>query len=279
MSPTRRTARARTDAVSCSKRCTTGRVLWRMVERPVRPTLAYRLASATLRRSRSSTLLRFGLFALPGSSWLALLRSSWLRLSGLSGLALLSSSSLALLSPSPSAFAQDSEPAAMLFNEGEVRFLQHMIMHHEQAVVMAAMVPSRTDRQEFVRFTGYVGRAQAAEISLMQSLLDLAAERGQTLPAPMLHDDPPMAGMLSSTQIAALEAASGREFERLWIEGMIYHHQGAIDMAFAQQLAQLENGRRPYGLATLVEDIIVEQRAEIDRMRNWLEEWGLSRRQ
>ena len=184
--------------------------------------------------------------------------------------------SLALLCFGASALAQDAEPAAALFNDGEIRFLQHMIMHHEQAVVMAAMVPSRTDRQEFVRFTGYVGRAQAAEISLMQSLLDLAAERGQALPEPMLHGDPPMAGMLSSAQMAELRATRGEEFERLWIDGMIYHHEGAIDMAFAQQLAQLDNGRRPYGLATLVEDIIVEQRAEIDRMRGWLEEWGLA---
>ena len=170
--------------------------------------------------------------------------------------------------------AQDSAPA--LYNDADIQFLQHMIMHHEQAVVMADMVPSRTNIEEFIRFTGYVGRAHAAEMSLMQGLLDLAAERGQELPHHMLQGDPPMEGMLSSAQMAALEASSGDEFVRLWIEGMIYHHQGAIDMAYAQQLQQLETGRRPFGLAPLVEDIIVEQRAEIDRMTDWLDAWELA---
>ncbi|MDE0362360.1 MAG: DUF305 domain-containing protein, partial [Rhodospirillaceae bacterium] len=91
-----------------------------------------------------------------------------------------------------------------------------------------------------------------------------------------LHDDPPMAGMLSSAQMDALAAASGDEFERLWLEGMIYHHQGAIDMSHAQQHQQLAIGRRPYGLGVLVEEIIVEQRAEITKMRDWLEVWELA---
>ena len=54
------------------------------------------------------------------------------------------------------------------------------------------------------------------------------------------------------------------------------HHQGAVDMAEAQQAQQLANERRPYGLSVLVEDIIVEQRAEITKMLNWLEVWGLT---
>jgi uncharacterized protein (DUF305 family) len=84
-----------------------------------------------------------------------------------------------------------------------------------------------------------------------------------------------MDGMLSSAQMRTLAESSGAEFERLWLEGMIYHHQGAIDMAEAQQAQQRETGRRPYELAVLVEEIIVEQRAEITKMRDWLDEWGL----
>lgn len=173
--------------------------------------------------------------------------------------------------------ASGAQGPQLLFNESDLEFLQHMIVHHEQAVIMAALVPARTDRAEFNRFTDFVGRAQAAEIDLMQSLLDLAEARGIELPEAMPHGDPPMAGMLSSAQMAALAAATGTRFERLWIEGMIYHHQGAIDMGQAQQRQQLASGRRPYGLAPLVEDIIEEQRAEITRMRGWLEEWGLTR--
>ncbi len=167
--------------------------------------------------------------------------------------------------------------AEALFNEQDIVFLQHMILHHEQAVAMALLAPSRTGRTEFMRFTDYVKRAQAAEVDLMRHWLDLARDRGFEAPSHGPHGDPPMAGMLSSAQMEALAAARGAEFERLWLEGMIYHHQGAIDMAHAQQLQQLENGRRPFGLSVLVEDILVEQRAEITKMRAWLHQWGLAR--
>lgn len=170
----------------------------------------------------------------------------------------------------------DARAAPPLFNEQDLMFLHHMTVHHEQALVMSRMVPERTDRAEFTRFADYVLRAQAAEIAEMQSLMALAAARGLAMPSGALDGDPPMAGMLSSARMAALEAADGAEFERLWLEGMIDHHQGAIDMSQAQQRQQLANGRRPYGLAVLVEEILVEQRAEITRMREWLQEWGLA---
>ena len=175
--------------------------------------------------------------------------------------------------PSSQAGERTSTP---LFNQADLLFLQHMIVHHEQAVVMSAMAPERTNRDQFIRFTRYVQRAQAAEIDLMQSLLELAAARGLEVPHHGLHGDPPMAGMLSTAQMDALAAARGAEFERLWLEGMIVHHQGAIDMSIIQQRQQLENARRPYAIGVLVEDILVEQRAEITKMRAWLSEWGLA---
>jgi len=172
--------------------------------------------------------------------------------------------------------APSSLESAGLYNEQDLLFMLHMIVHHEQALVMADLVPERTERAEFIRFARYVKRAQAAEIGLMQSLVELAESRGISIPEHELHGDPPMAGMLSSAQMAALAAAGGPEFDRLWMEGMIYHHQGAIDMARLQQDQQLANERRPYGLDVLVEDIVEEQRAEIAKMRDWLAEWGLT---
>lgn len=166
--------------------------------------------------------------------------------------------------------------AEPLYTEQDMRFLINMITHHQQAVDMAALVPERSDRQQFHRFARYVGRAQAAEIRLMESFLELAASRG--LDAPMErtgHDHRHMDGMLSPEQMEELAAAEGAEFERLWLEGMIFHHEGAITMANEQQRHQRQTGRRPYGVAALVEDIIVEQRAEIDRMQKWLQSWGL----
>jgi uncharacterized protein (DUF305 family) len=165
---------------------------------------------------------------------------------------------------------------APLYTEDDLRFLQHMIVHHQQALDMSALVPDRTGRDELRRFARSVERAQAAEIAEMRSLLEIAAERGLDVPHHGPHGDPPMDGMLSTAEMEALAAASGAAFERLWLEKMIYHHEGALAMAGAQQRRQREQRRRPYGVDVLVEDILIEQRAEITQMRAWLREWGLA---
>jgi uncharacterized protein (DUF305 family) len=169
-----------------------------------------------------------------------------------------------------------TKPGAVLYTEDELEFLTHMIVHHEQALVMAALVPARSQREEFRRFARYVDGSQRVEIDQMKSLLGFAADRGIEIPHHEMTGDPPMTGMLSKSQMAALAAASGPEFERLWLQGMIYHHQGALDMARAQQQRQFESGRQPYGIDVLVDDILVVQRAEITKMKGWLTQWGLA---
>ena len=83
------------------------------------------------------------------------------------------------------AAAAPATPAPVLYTAGDLAFLQHMIMHHRQALDMAALMEGRTDRREFLRFAGYVADAQRAEIDAMQGLLDLAAERGLAAPVAM----------------------------------------------------------------------------------------------
>ena len=95
----------------------------------------------------------------------------------------------------PAAKAAPGQPA--LFTADELAFLQSMIMHHQQAVEMGALMEGRATHPELIRFAGLVADAQRAEIGGMQSMLDLAAERGVALPAHHMHGDPPMAGMLS----------------------------------------------------------------------------------
>jgi|GEM_PF-268809 len=170
--------------------------------------------------------------------------------------------------------AGPGEPTPLLYNQADLHFLSHMIVHHQQALDLAALVPSRTNREELIRFARYLDGEQRAEIEQMKSLLALATERGLEAPHHDLHGDPPMAGMLSKAQMAALAAAKGAEFERLWLQGMIYHHEGALAMGRAQQQQQFESGRRPYGIDVMVDDILVVQRAEITKMQAWLEEWG-----
>jgi uncharacterized protein (DUF305 family) len=164
---------------------------------------------------------------------------------------------------------------APLYTQDDLLFLTHMIVHHEQALEMTALVPSRTQRAELIRFARYLDGAQRVEIDHMKGLLRAASDRGIPIPQHEMHGDPPMTGMLSRAQMAALAAAQGAEFERLWLEGMIYHHEGALTMGREQQQRQFASGRQPYGIDVLVDDILVVQRGEITKMKSWLAEWGL----
>jgi len=148
-----------------------------------------------------------------------------------------------------------------------------MIVHHQQALDLCALVDERSPREELHRFARYLNDAQLAEIDQMKGLLKLAADRGATIPESHLHGDPPMAGMLSKAQMAAIAAARGPQFERLWLEGMILHHQGAVDMALAQQEAQFRNRNQPWGIDTMVDDMLSAQRGEIAKMQGWLQTW------
>jgi uncharacterized protein (DUF305 family) len=179
------------------------------------------------------------------------------------------------LAAEPAAAQTPRAQPAPLFTQDDLVLLTHMNVHHEQALVLTSLVPSRTKREDFIRFARYLDGGQRAEIDQMKGLLSVAAERGMTLPHHEMTGDPPMAGMLSKAQMTAITAASGAEFERLWLQGMIQHHEGAMDMGRAQQQHEFENGHQPYGIDTLVDDILVVQRGEITKMKNWLVQWGL----
>jgi uncharacterized protein (DUF305 family) len=160
------------------------------------------------------------------------------------------------------------------YTAADLTFLTHMVVHHRQALELCALVPERSGRAEFQRFARFMDDAQRNEIAMMQSLLRQAAERGASIPEPHLNGDPPMAGMLSRAQMAAISAARGNAFERLWLAGMIAHHQSGVDMAMAQQAAQYANGNQPWGVDTMVDEMLTVQRAEITRMQSWLKSWS-----
>jgi uncharacterized protein (DUF305 family) len=176
--------------------------------------------------------------------------------------------------PAPTQGAAASTSA--LYTDDDLSFLTHMIMHHQQALDMCALVPSRSDREQFNRFARYLDGAQRAEIDQMNALLKEASDRGIQAPHHEMTGDPPMAGMLSKAQMLELAASKGAKFERLWLQGMIYHHQGAVDMSLAQQERDFRTHRDPYGIEVMVDDILSSQRAEIAKMQGWLSEWGLT---
>lgn len=167
-------------------------------------------------------------------------------------------------------------PATALYTDDDMAFLMHMVVHHQQAIEMAALVPARSDRKEFLAFARYMAGAQRAEIDQMTALLQAAADRGQAVPHHVMTGDPPMPGMLSKAEMTALETASGTEFTRQWLQGMIRHHQGAIDMALAQQQREFVSRRQAYGITAMADDILATQRGEIGMMKTWLARWGLA---
>jgi uncharacterized protein (DUF305 family) len=182
---------------------------------------------------------------------------------------------LLLFAGATPAAAQQPAGGGELYTPEDLLFLRHMIVHHQQALELAALVPSRTTRDELVRFARQVERAQQAEIDQMEALLQSAAERGLSVPPHELHGAAAMPGLLSKAQMDAIAAAEGPQFDRLWLEGMIAHHEGALVMAREQQRREFEGGRRPFGIDVLVDEILVVQRAEIAKMRAWLAQWRL----
>jgi uncharacterized protein (DUF305 family) len=159
--------------------------------------------------------------------------------------------------------------------EHDTRFMQGMILHHEQALEMAALVPERSDRDDVRLLARRVIMSQEAEIAVMRRWL---RQRGEQVPAAGYGDHgghadhEGMPGMLSPEQLEALAAASGEEFDRMFLEFMIFHHEGALTMVeelFSHPSAGQEGEIFPF--ATHVGS---DQRIEIDRMYRMLERTG-----
>jgi uncharacterized protein (DUF305 family) len=156
--------------------------------------------------------------------------------------------------------------AAGSFNDADVTFAQGMIPHHEQAVEMAeiALDPARQASPEVVALAARVQGAQDPEIELMRGLL---ASWGKEEIKDMGEDHAAhgMSGMMTADQMAALEEATGAEFDTMWMEMMIQHHEGAIEMAGTAQ----SDGSAPE-IQALAGEIIAAQEAEIGEMKGLL---------
>jgi len=157
-------------------------------------------------------------------------------------------------------------PAGADFNAADVEFAQGMIPHHEQAIEMAeiALDPTVGAGPEVLDLAARIQGAQDPEIELMTEWL---TGWGQPIQMDMSdgHSMDDMEGMMSAEQMDALAAATGAEFDQLWLEMMIEHHTGAISMADTVKA----DGSNPDVLA-LADQIITAQRAEIEEMQQLL---------
>lgn len=155
-------------------------------------------------------------------------------------------------------------------NDADVEFAQGMIPHHAQAVDMARLAAERSDNSDVIELAAQVEAAQDPEIELMSGWLE---DWGEDVPATsgtdyMGHDQgghDAMAGMMTAEQMAGLAAASGEDFDLMFLEMMIEHHEGAIVMA-EDVLARGSDD----DVQRLAKEIIEVQQAEINHMQELL---------
>ena len=171
-----------------------------------------------------------------------------------------------------------ADSARMNVSDADVRFMTGMISHHAQALVMSRMAPSHGASPEMRILTSRIINAQTDEIALMQSWL---RDRGRHVPEVeiegltlLVDGERPMLmhGMLTDAQLAELDAAHGAEWDRLFLEYMILHHEGAVHMVM--DLFATDGAANDDLAFKLASDIQVDQITEIRRMKLMLEAMG-----
>lgn len=152
--------------------------------------------------------------------------------------------------------------------EVDVRFMHDMIVHHAQALRMTALVEDRTEREDLPLFAERMDISQTDEIELMQRWLEA---RDEDPGDPDAHDamdgHEPRYGMLTEEEFAQLEAASGPEFDRLFLELMIRHHRGALEMV--DELYR-DDGGAEVEIDQFATHVVGDQNIELSRMEGML---------
>lgn len=167
-----------------------------------------------------------------------------------------------------------TEPAAQTsvapaaFNADDVAFASGMIPHHQSAVELSALVAGRTENPELIDLAKQISAAQEPEIVTMQGFL----EQWNQDPAETTahsghggHAGPAMSGMVDAATMSKLRTLNGAEFDALWLQSMIGHHEGAVEMS-ETELAKGQNANAK----ELAQAIIDAQQAEILQMRQML---------
>lgn len=163
----------------------------------------------------------------------------------------------------------------------DVEFMQGMIMHHAQAVEMTALISARSQNNELRLLGARISHSQSEEMNFMKRWLAVRGESmemnmGQ-MPSGHAHanmssigDQMLMPGMLTAKQMGSLRKAKGKEFDRLFLEGMIQHHEGALVMV--QDLFDTAGAGQDANLFNFATDVDSGQRAEIRIMKTMLGE-------
>ena len=168
-----------------------------------------------------------------------------------------------------------ADSARIPYTEADVQFMQGMISHHSQAIVMAKWAPTHGASAAVLTLCARIINAQTDEIAIMQQWL---RDRHQTVPEakplPMkmkmngMVMEMLMPGMLSDDQMKQLDAARGTEFDRLFLRFMIQHHSGAVSMV--KELFATQGAGQDQTVFKFASDVNVDQTTEIARMQKML---------
>lgn len=157
-------------------------------------------------------------------------------------------------------------------NEADVTFAQGMLPHHRQAVEMSKLALDRAEDPEVLALAEEISAAQEPEIQTMTAFLEAwgaeVPEQDTSMEGMDHGGDEPMegmAGMMSPEDMSALESAEGAEFDEMFLQMMVEHHEGAVSMAEVE----LDEGQNPTALE-LAQTIVDTQESEIDRMQDLL---------
>ena len=166
--------------------------------------------------------------------------------------------------------APDAAAPTTLAQQPVAAFMQGMIGHHAQALAMAGMVPPRSSHPSVKLLAERIDVSQRGEIELMRRWLQ---RRGHPAPAGDAHAHAAMGhgelmpGMLTRDQMEQLAAASGTAFDRLFLQGMIRHHEGALRMVSTLLATNRDLDAETF---RMVSEVDADQRAEIQRMQSLL---------
>ncbi len=156
-------------------------------------------------------------------------------------------------------------PKGALYTEADVRFMQGMVAHHAQAIYMSRMAAGRNASSRVLKFANKIDQSQAAEIRLMQ---DWLVANKQTAPDTESWRTMSMPGMLTTAQLAHLDAAKGTDFDTTFLHLMIQHHNGALKMV--DDLLATPMSAQDVDVSVFANDVVTVQTAEIGLMQQML---------
>ncbi|MBL0940375.1 MAG: DUF305 domain-containing protein [Gemmatimonadaceae bacterium] len=158
-------------------------------------------------------------------------------------------------------------PAGAIYTKADVEFMQGMIAHHAQAIVMAKIAEKNSTNQQLLNLSRKIDQSQVPEIEIMQ---DWLRRHNQFAPDTSSWHDMVMDGMLTKDELKAMEAAKGADFDRLFLDGMIKHHAGAIKMV--DDLFKSPGAGQEVDTNVFANDVVVAQSAEIAIMKRLLKQ-------